>query len=48
MDGHGVLEENGFDCEKVTMHSNPVPQTDGDVTTADLKPLSFNVIRFRK
>ncbi|MGN1444159.1 MAG: alpha-N-arabinofuranosidase [Acutalibacteraceae bacterium] len=48
MDGYGVLEENSFDCEKVTMHQNPVPETDGSITTADLKPLSFNVIRFRK
>ncbi len=48
MDGFGVLEENGFDCEKVTMHSNPVPKTDGNTTTANLKPLSFNVIRFKK
>ena len=48
MDGYGVLETNGFDSEKVTMHHNPVPETDGFVTTAELKPLSFNVIRFKK
>ena len=48
MDGYGVLETNGFDSEKVTMHHNPVPETDGSVTTAELKPLSFNVIRFKK
>lgn len=48
MDGYGVLETNGFDGEKVTMHHNPVPETDGSVTTAELKPLSFNVIRFKK
>ena len=48
MDGYGVLEENGFDGETVKMHSNPVPETDGDITTAELKPLSFNVIRFKK
>ncbi|MGN1195099.1 MAG: alpha-N-arabinofuranosidase [Acutalibacteraceae bacterium] len=48
MDGYNVLETNGFDKEKVTMHSNPVPVTEGEVTTASLKPLSFNVIRFKK
>lgn len=48
MDGYGVLEENGFDGEKVTVHGNPVPTTDRDTTTVQLKPLSFNVIRFKK
>ena len=48
MDGYGVNEENTFNCEKVCMHSNPLPDSDGKYVTAKLKPLSFNVIRFKK
>lgn len=48
MDGYGVYEENTFNCEKVCMHSNPLPDSDGRCVTAKLKPLSFNVIRFKK
>ena len=48
MDGYDVKKENTFDKEEVKMHLNPLPQSDGKVTTAELKPLSFNVIRFKK
>ncbi len=48
MDGYEINAENTFDDEKVKMHLNPIPEDNGKVTTADLKPLSFNVIRFKK
>jgi alpha-L-arabinofuranosidase len=48
MDGYNVLDENTFDSEKVRMHSNTLPVLDGKNATAVLKPLSFNVIRFKK
>ena len=48
MDGYDVKKENTFDKEEVKMYLNPLPQSDGKVTTAELKPLSFNVIRFKK
>ena len=44
MDGYDVYEVNTFDDERVKMHSNAVP-TDEVVS---LKPLSFNVIRYKK
>ncbi|MBQ1996649.1 MAG: alpha-N-arabinofuranosidase, partial [Clostridia bacterium] len=48
MDGYDIKQENTFDKEDVKMHLNPLPEFDGKVTTAELKPLSFNVIRFKK
>ncbi len=48
MDGYDVYLENTFNDERVKMHLNSVPVTDGKNTTAVLKPLSFNVIRFKK
>lgn len=48
MDGYDVKKENTFDKEDVKMHLNPLPVSNGKVTTAELKPLSFNVIRFKK
>ena len=48
MDGYNVLEENTFDNETVKMHSNPLPVEDGKNIVANLKALSFNVIRFKK
>ena len=48
MDGYNVLEENTFDKETVKMHSNPLPVEDGKNVVANLKALSFNVIRFKK
>ncbi|MBR6567895.1 MAG: alpha-N-arabinofuranosidase [Clostridia bacterium] len=48
MDGYNVLDENSFDNERVRMHSNALPVPDGKNIKASLKPLSFNVIRFKK
>lgn len=44
MDGYNVYDVNTFEDEKVRMHQNPVPKD----KTVLLKPLSFNVIRFKK
>ena len=48
MDGYDVYQENTFDNETVKMHANALPVEDGKNTVANLKALSFNVIRFKK
>lgn len=48
MDGYDVYLENTFGAERVKMHSNAVPTEDEGKTKASLKPLSFNVLRFKK
>ena len=48
MDGYDVYKENTFGDEGVTMHQNPLPAVDGTNAAAELKPLSFNVLRFKK
>ena len=48
MDGYNVYQENTFDNETVKMHSNPLPTEDGKDVVANLKALSFNIIRFKK
>ena len=48
MDGYNVYQENTFDNESVKMHANPLPVEDGKNTVANLKALSFNIIRFKK
>ena len=48
MDGYNVYQENTFDNETVKMHSNPLPTEDGKNIVANLKALSFNIIRFKK
>lgn len=48
MDGYDINKENTFGDESVCMHKNPLPEENGNVITAELKPLSFNVIRFEK
>lgn len=48
MDGYDIKKENTFGDESVKMHSNPLPTEDGKNTVANLKSLSFNVIRFKK
>ncbi len=48
MDGYDVKKENTFGDESVKMHSNPLPIEEGKNTVANLKALSFNVIRFKK
>lgn len=48
MDGCGAKEENGFESSPVKAHLNALPEQDGDIVTAHLKPLSWNVIRLSK
>ena len=48
MDGYNVYQENTFDNETVKMHANPLPVEDGKNVVANLKALSFNIIRFKK
>ena len=48
MDGYDKKDENFFDAVKVKPHNNPVPKLDGTQLTAELKPLSWNVIRLKK
>ena len=48
MDGYNVYQENTFDNETVKMHLNPLPTEDGKNIVANLKALSFNIIRFKK
>ena len=48
MDGYNVYQENTFDNETVRMHANPLPVEDGKNIVANLKALSFNIIRFKK
>ncbi|MBE6773806.1 MAG: alpha-N-arabinofuranosidase [Ruminococcaceae bacterium] len=48
LEGFDVLQENTFGDERVTMRSKELPVSDGKITTAELEPLSFSVIRFRK
>ncbi|MGN0458168.1 MAG: alpha-N-arabinofuranosidase [Eubacterium sp.] len=48
MDGYDKKAENGFDAENVKPHKNELPLADGNIITAELKPFSWNVIRFSK
>ena len=48
MDGYDIKKENTFGDESVKMHSNPLSIEEGKNTVANLKALSFNVIRFKK
>ena len=48
MDGYDVKKENTFAEETVTMHDNALPSEDGKNIVCELKPLSFNVLRFKK
>ena len=48
MDGYNVYQENTFDNEIVRMHANPLPVEDDKNIVANLKALSFNIIRFKK
>lgn len=48
MDGYDKNETNGIDFSPVMPHKNELPLTDGRVFTAELKPFSWNVIRFKK
>ena len=48
MDGHAKNEENTFDNIAVKPHSNPLPEIDNSILTAELKAFSWNVIRLKK
>ena len=48
MDGYDKKAENSFDKEIVCPHKNPLPIVDGNTATIELKPFSWNVIRFSK
>ena len=45
MDGYDKKAENTFDAVNVKPHNNPVPTLDGSLLTAELKPMSWNVIK---
>lgn len=48
MDGHSKNDVNGFDNPFVTPHSNPLPLVDDKTATVEVKPFSWNVVRFKK
>ena len=48
MDGYDKLLANDFGKETVCMHTNELPVSDDGVFKANLKSMSFNVIRFKK
>ena len=48
MDGYHKKDENSFDAVKVKPHTNAIPELDGSLLTAELKPFSWNVIRLKK
>lgn len=48
MDGYDKEDTNDFGAEKVVPHSNSLPKRDGSECTVELKPFSWNVIRFKK
>ena len=45
MDGYDKKAENTFGAVNVKPHTNPVPTLDGSILTAELKPMSWNVIK---
>lgn len=48
MDGYKAEDLNGFDNPFVKPHENELPDMDGTVLTANLKPFSWNVIILEK
>ena len=46
--GFNLKAANGFAASPVRPTAAPLPETDGKTATARLRPLSWNVIRFRK
>ncbi len=46
--GFDLKAANGFAASPVRPSAAPLPETDGKTATARLRPLSWNVIRFRK
>ena len=47
MDGYDKKAENSFDNVNVKPHTNTLPTVDGTTLTAELKPLSWNVIKLK-
>lgn len=48
MDGYDKLAENGIDNPFVKPHNNALPEIDGANVTINVKPFSWNVIKFNK
>ena len=48
MDGYDKKDVNGMDNPFVKPHKNELPEVDGTILTANLKPFSWNVIRLKK
>ncbi len=48
MDGHSKYDVNGIDNPFVKPHNNELPLVDGKTVTLDIKPFSWNVLRFKK
>ncbi len=48
MDGYDKNEENSFDACPVQPHKNALPEMDGNIMTANVKPFSWNVVRLRR
>ena len=48
LEGFDIKAENTFDSEKVDMKQKELPAEEGKGFVAELSPLSFNVIRFKK
>lgn len=48
MDGYDKKAENSLDAIAVKPHTNPLPEMDNNILTANLKPFSWNVIKLRK
>lgn len=48
LEGFDIHQENTFDDERVCMKKKELPAQEGKGFTAELAPLSFNVIRFKK
>ena len=48
MDGYDKKAENTLVSAPVKPHENELPEIDGEIMTAQLKPFSWNVIRLKK
>lgn len=48
MDGYEKKDENSFDNHYVKPHNNALPEMDGSILHARLKPFSWNVIRLSR
>lgn len=48
MDGFDKNDENSFDACPVQPHKNALPEMDGNIMTANVKPFSWNVVRLRR